>query len=893
MRSWARFSGLLAAACAGGALLAQETVPQTAPDQQTPPPAEAPQQPVEQPQPKKKTWAEELLDWFNDQIIERTTITGSRRIAYHDHTISGDREAFNLSNYYGFGDRSITDFGNIYVSGNNVLGVLNFNFNIQDDRFQDPQGEKFAVDYKRGLWDIHLGDTYGSLLNTNRLASFSKTLRGASVGYRSGGFQTKVIVSEVKGEPRTIALNGNNSPGPYFLQSSQIVRGSERVEVDGIPQVFGTDYTIDYDLGAISFVNRSTLEAKLIPPTSTIVVSYEVFGFGGQTGSLTAAGLSYDMGSAGRIGFTGMQQKTGASGGLSTRLEKFQGFGAAGTPYILQFTPMPGTPVVIRVDGVLQAEGVDYTFDPDNQSIFYFNRFIPFTSTVDVLYTPKPTATVDGDRQTWGIDYRLPLGERGRDGAVVYSRAYGELTNSPTPLSGMAESLEARWGRGPWEFIGSVRNVPDDFVSVETTGFNRNEKAADMRFNYTPNERVTYGLSHRNSSISQRVSQSDGTVVTVPTRFTSASASVRLTPGTEGRLPWTFEHIRNKSRNLQGETRIDTSTVSTSKTWGPASLRVGLSHQDAEGPATVNGTLTNRKIKLDTVELRGTYTPTLDLSMNLSTSFSYINAGDDTGQGRDIQFGARWAPNDRFSLTGNYTDSDAGEISTLGTLSGGYGLGYNGNGFSGGIGTSPLLGVSNLRRLSLTSQWQPWDRLSLNVGATSYETQGSVSSNTKTQSLFFSADFDWNDYSRVSGGISLDRTEYIQSDFRSNATNWYLAMDGAPPGRFSYSLTMSGLLTGGNSSFAQDSNAIDARANYLLGERHSLAFSYSTGAISGYYPQDTTDWALTYQYKIWESLALNISYRERDVFNRDPLLTSGQYSSKGFDIELAFNFGRW
>lgn len=890
MRSWARFSGLLAAACAGGALLAQDAVPQTPPDQQTEPPAEVPQ---EQPQPKKKTWAEELLDWFNDQIIERTTVTGTRRIAYHDHTITGDREAYNLSNYYGFGDRTITDFGNLYVTGNNVLGVLNFNFNIQDDRFQDPQGEKFAIDYKRGLWDIHLGDTYGSLLNTNRLASFSKTLRGASVGYKSGGLQTKVLMSEVKGEPRTIAINGNNSPGPYFLQSSQIVRGSERVEVDGVPQVFGTDYTIDYDLGAISFVNRSTLEAKLIPPTSTIVVSYEVFGFSGQRGTLTAAGMSYDMGPAGRIGLTGMQQKTGASSSLSTRLEKFQGFGAAGTPYILQFTPLLGTPVVIRVDGVLQVEGVDYTFDADNPSIFYFNRFIPFTSTVDVLYTPKPTTTVDGDRQTWGIDYRLPFGEKGRDGALVYSRAYGELTNTPTPREGMAQSMEVRWGRGPWEIFGSVRDVPDDFVSVETIGFSRNERASDIRATYRPNPNLTYGLNHRNASISQRVSQSNGTIVTVPTRFTSASASVRSTPTKEGAYPWTFEHIRNKSRNLQGETRIDTSTVSTSKAFGPTSLRLGLTHQDAEGPATVNGTLTNRKIKLNTVELRGTYAPRLDFSMNLSTSFSHIDAGDETGQGRDIQFGARWAPNDRFNITANYTDSDAGEISTLGALDGGYGLGYNGNGFSGGIGTSPLLGVSNLKRATVTSQWQPWDRLSVNVGATAYETRGSVSSNTRTQSIFLSADFDWNDYSRFSGGISSDRTEYLSSDFRSNATNWYIAVDGAPPGRFSYSLTMSGLLTGGNSSFSQDSNAIDVRANYLLADRHSLGFNYSTGAITGYYPQDTTDWSLTYQYKIWESLALNISYRVRDVINTDPLISSGAYSSRGFDIELAFNFGRW
>jgi len=100
------------------------------------------------------------------------------------------------------------------------------------------------------------------------------------------------------------------------------------------------------------------------------------------------------------------------------------------------------------------------------------------------------------------------------------------------------------------------------------------------------------------------------------------------------------------------------------------------------------------------------------------------------------------------------------------------------------------------------------------------------------------------------------------------------------------------LLSGGSSTFKQDSHAYEASLSYRVARRQAITFGLSLGNTRGYYPQNDLSWSLVYQYQILENLALNAGYRLRDVSNRDPNLTSGAYRSAGFDLELAFNFGR-
>jgi hypothetical protein len=830
-----------------------------------------------------------LPQWLQKDIVDRIKVSGYRNLSYHNHRVTGDGEAFGQGNYGGQGNKEFTDFGHVRVSGQDVLGSINFDFVIQDSRFQDPQGQKFSIDYDRGPWLINLGDIRGSVLNTNRFATFTKTLNGASLGYESGAFRAKTVFSDVKGAPRTVTIPGTNTAGPYYLQSSQIVRGSERIEVDGMPQTLGQDYIINYEIGSITFVNRSTGEAKIIPPTSTIVASYEVFGFSGSRGRVQAAGVAYSFFDFVTLGITGMQQIKGGSGGLSTRLEKFQGFGPPSTPYFLQFEPLATEPIVIRVNGILQTEGVDYFFDPDNPSIFYFTRFMPATDNIDVLYTPKPTSTVDGDREVLGWDLNFPLGKDGKSGSLKYSEATGKLMNTPTPSSGTSRGVDLRYGHGPLTFVGSARNIPRGYVNVETVGFSRNEVAYDTRLTYAPPGFFSYTLASMNAAVSTRTLDSFGNTVFQNSRFTKFGATGSYTP-LGGNMPLNLGFSRTKSRNALGETALSTTDLSTSKTGKNWSTRLSLQHLDAQGPVNSGSGATLQNVSLNTIQLNTDFRPSDRWTMSLNTGLSQVRTDDEDGLGRDIQGSLRWKPDDRFEASFIMQDSDAGQLATLGQFSNGYGSGYGGSGFSSGTGSSALTSASNVRQYRLQGLWSPYSGLSLGARAYTRESSGSFSSNTRTTGVGLDASWAVTNFMNLQTSIDTSRTEFLGTPTTSASTVLSAYLDGAPPGPWSWHLGYNLLVSGGG-LFEQTSTSFDGALGFRLSKRQALSLTLYSTSGTGQFAQEDFDFALAYRYQIWRSMALQGSYRFRNVDNLDPLVTSGAYRSSGFDLELVFNFG--
>ena len=824
--------------------------------------------------------AQGVSHWMNREVFQRVHITGSRRLGYHDHEVSGDLEAFRSETYYGLGDRRFTDVGQLNIAGRKVLGVLNFNLSISDNRFSDPQSQKVTLNYLKGPLVIDAGDIQGSLLGGNRFASFSKSLRGVATTFRDGRLAVKAVRSESRGSAKTVSLSGNNSSGPYFLGASQIVADSESVRVDGVEMRLGQDYVINYELGAITFVSR------LVPPTSTIVVSYEAFGFNAQRGTVQGAGAQYELGRFGRIGVTYLEQRSRSGGGLSTRLEQFQGFGAPSTPYFLQFEPLASQPITIRVDGVLQVDGVDYHFDPLNPSVFFFHRFVPSTSIVDVVYTPRPTQTVDGDRRVTGFDYRLPLGTRGAAGYLSFSLARGELLSDVNPLSGVARGVEGQYRTGPLEIRGSVRDVPDGYTSVETRGFNRNERAVDFsaEVHRAP---FDYGASHQNSSISVRRTTTTGSVEFDRTRATQTRGFATYRPKEE--ISYSLEHVRTNSMFLGRDTRLDTTTLSGTRRFGNLRTTLGLERQSGFGPIGTGSTPTDGSLELNTIRLDAAATVGTDWTLSGRASFSQVRTDEKSGNGRDWTFAARYHPSDRLFVNASYTLSDSGQLATLGSFQNGQGFGYGGNGFSGGVGAGAFGGGTDTRLFQVSSGYRVSDRVSLD--ARFYETRyvGSVTSNSETTAVGMGLHWDLGGSNALDFSLDQSRTRFVGSDLSSDALTVYGALSGSP-GRWSYRVGASTLASGGNSQFRQDNAMFDGSLGYRLDPRQRLRASFQTGRSQGYLPQDDAFFGLSHDYQIYQNVALVTSYRWRKVRNLDPLVTSGAYRSSGFDIELAFNF---
>lgn len=821
-------------------------------------------------------------EWVNRQIVDRIQVTGRRTLGYHSHQVDGDTDSFNTLTYGGYGGNRFTDLGVITINGRNVLGVLNFDATLDPSRFADPQTERYTLSYRKKDYFVAYGDIQGTLLNTNRFASFNKTLRGAMGGLTMGRLKMQAVTSESRGSARTVSFQGNNSSGPYYLQVSQIVKGSEEVRVDGVTQRLGQDYVISYEIGTITFIGKS------IPPTSTITVSFEALGFNTNAGTITGAGASYNLGKYGEFGVTYMEQKSASGTGLSTRQELFQGAGAATTPYFLQFQPLTSQPIIVRLDGVLQVAGIDYHFDASNPAVFFFDKFVSLTSTISVVYTPVPTQTVDGDRQVVGFDYKIPLGKSGREGFLKYSQATGKLDSAVNPLEGTARGIEGRYDFGKFALNASVRDIPNSYVNIETRGFNRNEKASDIGLTYREG---AYSLDSRlsNSLVGIRQTDTMGNVSFRNARSTTLRNIASYTPP-KG-LPVDFSYSRIRTRNQGRESELDGYLLSSRKNVGKLRTSFGFEQQSGRAPFTDGSTTEMRDFDIFSVRLDSSYNAGKGLAVIARTSFNRVDDGETTGQGQDYALSLSYVPNYRFRASLAHSVSDSGALATLGGFLTGDGLGYGGNGFSGGVSSGGGLGATTgtkIRLWRLESHYALSDRYSLSMDAAHTFARGSVSSNSETTSVSGRFDADLGRSHYFGFGFTNSASKFAGSSVTSKATTLDMNLSGSP-GRFGYSLGMNLLISGGNSAFKQDSTYYGAGLSYFAGGRHSFFADYSSGHSTGSFGQNDQYFSLAHQYAIWRNVALRTSYTWRKTENISGG-TAGAFRSKGFDIQLTFTF---
>ncbi|MBL8049027.1 MAG: hypothetical protein JNJ45_10145 [Chthonomonas sp.] len=812
--------------------------------------------------------------------IKKIEVSGYRSVGLHFHGIDGDRSAFNTVNYFGQGSRRVTNIGQIQLTGRKVLGVVNFRANIQDDRFQDPQGQRFSLDYEKNGLIVNAGDLPGSLITGNQFATLNKSLRGVSVGYRKGNFSARAVSSEATGSARTVSVSGNNSAGPYYLQASQLVPGSEKIQLDGVDLRPGEDYAINYEVGSITLVGR------VAPLTSVIVASYEAFGFNDRRGRVSGVGAGYDLGDGQRVSVTALRQDARGAGRLSSRLEKFQGFGPASTPYTLQFEPQPGTQIVIRLDGVVQTLGVDFVFDTTNPAIFYFTRFIASSSEVAVLYTPKARSTANGDRANLGLQYTSTI--RGKDltGGVTLSTATGRLSNSATPSNGTARGASLTLRGSKFDLTTSWRRVPNGFVAVESVGFNRNEDGYQSTMEYRPTSRLKLGATTRNSAITSYNSVGNA----FGNRSTSAGLTARYDQ--DSASYWTAERTDVKSRTTLGASNLARTALFVNRRQAKFEWGLGVENQAGRQPLT---STTSQSLLLRGLKLRTTYFGDSRLGLRASASLLRVHAGDQSGTGRDYDIAATYRPNSRLSLSSAYVVSDGGALATLGSFTNGFGIGYDGNGFSNGSSSLFGTGITNLRSWTNVASYSPTDRVSLNASLQQRRATGSVSSNSDTDSYSLGVSVDSLRGYLWSLSLDQSQTRFLGSAVptsRSTSIAGYLTA--APPkSRLRWQLGFSSFLAGGATTFSQDGLAISGTAVYGLNPRQNLILDIRRSRTTGYLGQDEWSNALTYQYRIWQDLSFNATYTFRNTKNLDPGISTGAYRANSLDFEISYNFSRF
>jgi hypothetical protein len=118
---------------------------------------------------------------------------------------------------------------------------------------------------------------------------------------------------------------GNSTAGPFTLTYRPIEAGSERVRLDGILQVQGRDYRIDYAMGSIFFLQP-------VPAGVSVIVTYQVVGAAPQTSgdrSLVGLDTHFSTGRHLNLDMEFAQTVGGAAGSLASSGGAFA-FGARG-----------------------------------------------------------------------------------------------------------------------------------------------------------------------------------------------------------------------------------------------------------------------------------------------------------------------------------------------------------------------------------------------------------------------------------------------------------------------------------------------------------------------------------------------------------------------------------
>ncbi|MCS7264909.1 MAG: hypothetical protein NZ805_08770 [Armatimonadetes bacterium] len=386
------------------------------------------------------------------------------------NSVQGSEQGRQVYRYENFGlSKGFNAFGSLQVDWQ--IG----NFSVRGEwtpaRYS-PTAQRFTTQYNAGSTKFTYGNLFLSLQG-NQFVSFSRYAQGLQVEHKFGRLGDLVLVTfETPSQIVTDVLQGNNSPGPYFLRRTPVIDGSEQVRLDERPLRRGVDYTIDYTYGSIMF-------ATPIPPTSTIAVSYETVGYGGA-GRFIGLRSNIRTGEGSRLGITFLTQNVPFT--VTERAERFRdefvGNGTTG-PFLLQVRPVAMGSEKVFVNGIQQSRDIHYRINYE-QGIINFLQPVPAGAIVIVEYfRAAATRATVGTLRMLGLDWNGSMGEIGRISWQFGMSSGGDRNGWASELRLSNETNRLAYSLR-WQKVGK------GFTRVENTDFFRNDSglSAELRYNF-------------------------------------------------------------------------------------------------------------------------------------------------------------------------------------------------------------------------------------------------------------------------------------------------------------------------------------------------------------------------------------------------------------------------
>lgn len=211
----------------------------------------------------KRFWdeAEEEYDKHNIEI------SGTKTFEMKKSKVSGDISHFSTEHYDCYPGFKMNQSLHLEIDGN--IDEKSTVHAVLDDT--EDEDRKFTVTIDSNKWKFVLGD-FPIALKGSKFALYSKEVRGVMAqGYFHHKVRSTFLYTQSKGLSRREQFRGAGQQQEYRMQVSPIVQESEKVYIDGVQLVRGTDYQIDYEEGIVKF-SQSVLPIEM---TRWIVVEYE------------------------------------------------------------------------------------------------------------------------------------------------------------------------------------------------------------------------------------------------------------------------------------------------------------------------------------------------------------------------------------------------------------------------------------------------------------------------------------------------------------------------------------------------------------------------------------------------------------------------------------------
>ena len=395
-----------------------------------------------------------------------------------------------------------------------ILNVFSVNAHLSNSRYGNSFGRSFGFNYKKNGTSLDLG-TINASLPGDELVPFSRSVEGIIIGRDFGNHVSQTSFASItRAVTQHGSFQGQGTPGPYYMNASSIVPGSEHVQFNGRDLQAGVDYNLDYILGQINF-----LHGLSINQTDTVTYTYESQSYNTTPGLLAGTRWSATQKDGTGYGMTVIKQK---AVGFHTRngnlTQYFPVYGVAGSiggvadpQYKYQLSSPVDTnyPLVVKWQNEVLTLNVDYVLNIDLH-FFQLKRVLPADTSetgiasLNCTFHPVQQLQVSGDKSVYAFDTRMKVAPNGTVGLTYASSAAQVAAQSGTGMI-----LNSNWHsmnstKNAWEFSTSLKDVGQNFSSIDSTStaFLQAQKGLSSTFKFIPNQYYNFSTSLTNSRVS-------------------------------------------------------------------------------------------------------------------------------------------------------------------------------------------------------------------------------------------------------------------------------------------------------------------------------------------------------------------------------------------------------